>query len=148
MVLAIDPGKASGISLWYLVPGVDPELVGSWEVQEDEVASHVRHALNRFPDAVVVCERFIINAQTAKKSQAPYSLEVIGVVKQCLRDVGRTADEIVFQAPSDAMKMFTNPGMKKLGYWHRGGAGHALDSMRHGLLFAVRWGWAPVGLLS
>lgn len=147
-ILAIDPGKKTGMCVFTIVPGQEPVLVWSKELDENEFAMPVRWELENFPELEVVCERFIINAQTAKKTQAPFSLELIGVLKQCLRDVGRSEEDIIFQSPADAMNLFPNPGLKKLGYWHVGGAGHALDSIRHGLLRLAKTGWSPVGLLK
>ncbi len=146
--LAIDPGLMTGICAFEWENGQEPVLLWSAELTMDQFAGSVRGVLAKYPDVVVICEKFTINAQTIRKSQSPYSLELIGVMKQCLRDVGRDADDFDFQKPSEAMAMFTNPGLKKLGYWHRGGKGHALDALRHGLLALVRRGWKPVGLLK
>jgi hypothetical protein len=44
--------------------------------------------------------------------------------------------------------MFPNEALKKLEYWHRGGAGHALDAIRHGLLYLAKNGWTPRKLLQ
>lgn len=128
--------------------GTEPVLIWSKEVTEEEYAYPIRWEFEHYPHLEIVCERFIINAETAKKSQAPFSLELIGVLKQIMRDVGKTADDISMQAPSDAKRMYPNPNIKKLGYWHKGGAGHALDSIRHGLLYLTRQGWPPKALLS
>lgn len=150
-VLAIDPGKATGMALFSHQAGAEPVMEWSRELEQHEVAEAVREVL-RNPDMEptldVVCERFVINAQTVRNSQAPYSLEVIGIVKQCLHDSGRKMDDIYFQAPANAMSMFTNPSLKKLEYWHRGGAGHALDAIRHALLRLVSKGWKPLRLLD
>jgi hypothetical protein len=147
-ILAIDPGLKTGMSAWEIEGDGEPVLVWSAELDEAEYAPQIRVELADHPDLEIVCERFIINAQTAKKSQSGWSLELIGVLKQCLRDVGRPVEDIKFQNPSDAMNMFPNPALKKLGYWHRGGAGHALDSMRHGLLYLVKTKWKPARLLD
>lgn len=147
-ILSIDPGKATGMTLFSFERGEEPSLVWSGEYQQEEYAKPIRETLVKYPDVVVVCERFIINAQTAKKSQAPYSLEQIGILKQCLMDAGRNADEIIFQSPSDAKAMFDNPKLKKLEYWHKGGEGHALDAIRHALLHCVKLGWIPRRLLQ
>jgi len=149
-ILSVDPGKATGIALFSYVAGSEPVMEWSKEVDQDEFAEvvrgvlwapEIRHHLD------VVCERFVINAQTVRNSQAPYSLEVIGILKQCLKDNGRAMDDIFFQTPAEAMGMFTNEKLKKLEYWHRGGAGHALDAIRHALLKIVKMGWKPVRLL-
>jgi hypothetical protein len=151
-LLSVDPGKASGICLFELSAGDEPILLSSGEYQQNEYARPIREALSLSLDKgielEVVCERFIINAQTVRNSQAPYSLEQIGILKQCLMDSGYEAEKIVFQSPADAKAMFDNPKLKKLGYWHKGGEGHALDSIRHALLRFAKTGWKPTRLLN
>jgi len=150
-VLSLDPGKLTGVALLRIEPGSDPVLENSWELEQHEVAKIVREVIwdpTIKENIDIACERFVINAQTVRNSQAPYSLEVIGILKQCLFDIGKSGDDIYFQSPANAMAMFTNEKLKKLGYWHRGGAGHALDAIRHALLRAVNSGWKPVGLLK
>lgn len=146
--LAIDPGLMTGISLWEWDKGQEPVLVWSVEAAYNEYADAVRRAYIAYPDLKVICERFVITAETAKKSQAPYSLELIGQLKLIMADGGHDLDEIVFQKPSDAMAMYPNVKLHKVNYWHKGGAGHALDSIRHGLLYFTKHGWAPRALLS
>jgi hypothetical protein len=151
-VLAVDPGKATGMALFSYETGGEPQLLWSGEFQQDEYAKPIRQYLSLYADQSggieVVCERFTINSQTVKNSQAPFSLEQIGILKQCLMDAGRPADDIYFQSPADAKALFPNPALKKLGYWHRGGEGHALDAIRHGLLRIVKSGWKPLNLLD
>ncbi len=152
MVLAVDPGKTTGVALFTYAPGSEPELLWSTEVTQLEYAAQVRSAIAtaaaRGLELEVACERFTINAQTVKNTQAPFSLEQIGILKQCLMDVGRAPDDVYFQAPADAKALFSNPKLKKLEYWHRGGEGHALDAIRHGLLHIVKMGWKPIRLLQ
>ena len=153
IVLAVDPGKASGIALlqWEPESGQDPELVYSEEVQPEEFAQEVRIGLVNIKDGEpfhVACESFIINAQTVRNSQAPYSLEQIGVLKHLCREAGYDPSNIAFQPPVNAKNMFPNPTLKKLGCWHVGGKGHALDAIRHGLLRLVKAGWKPTSILE
>lgn len=152
MVLAVDPGKASGICCFVWEPNQEPELLWAGEFQPSEYIAPIRETLGKaFLEGYVldvVCERFTINAQTVRNSQAPYSLEQIGVLKQAMRDAAIDESLLKFQSPADAKRMFTNEGIKKLGYWHKGGAGHALDAIRHGLLFLAKNGWTPVRLLQ
>lgn len=150
-VLSVDPGKMTGMALFSYEGGSEPVLEWSKELEQHEVAEALRSALwspEMRPNLEIICERFTINAQTVRNSQAPYSLEVIGIVKQCLHDNDRPMDDIYFQPPSEAMGMFTNENLKKLGYWHRGGKGHALDAIRHALLRLVKTGWKPIRLLQ
>lgn len=147
-VLAVDPGKMTGLAVFSLEPGGEPVLEWAAEVDEDTFAVPVRHEMNLYPHLEVVCERFVITAQTAKNSQAPFSLELIGVLKQCVRDMGRPVSSMFFQKPADAMNLFPNAALKKLGYWFVGGADHANDAIRHGLLYLSGNGWMPTGLLK
>jgi hypothetical protein len=152
MILAVDPGKASGIALFEWVEGNEPILAWSGEYQQDEYALPIRTAFHTAQSQgiqlEIVCERFTINAQTVRNSQAPYSLEQIGILKQIMMDNRRAPDDIYFQSPADAKAMFTNEKIKVLEYWHKGGEGHALDAIRHGLLRLVKSGWKPIKLLK
>lgn len=153
-VLAVDPGLTSGICFvtWSGVQGEDPVIEMSVEANEEDYVSHLRDYLQdweSYESFHVACERFTINAQTVRNSQAPYSLEQIGILKQTCRDHGFAVDDIVFQAPVDAKNMFPNKALKTLGLWHVGGAGHALDSLRHAALLLVRkYKWIPRALLD
>jgi hypothetical protein len=149
-VLAVDPGKATGVALFEWESGKEPVLLNSEEVDFLGYANSIRKFFEYYGDKEgfrVVCERFTINAQTVRNSQAPFSLEKIGVLKQILLDYGLTIDSLHMQSPADAKAMFDNAKLKKLEYWHRGGEGHALDAIRHGLLYMVRLGWSPLDRL-
>lgn len=147
-IIAIDPGKMTGLSVFTLEEGGEPVLEWSAEVDEDTFATPLRIEFANYPHLEVVCERFVITVQTAKNTQAPFSLELIGVLKQIVRDNGRPVSSIYFQSPSDVMKLFPNPALKKLGYWHKGGADHANDSIRHNLAYMSGNGWMPSRLLD
>lgn len=148
-VLSVDPGKATGVAFLVWNETSDPELISTHEAQPSDFAKIIRELISSVDGQLfVVCERFVINAQTVRNSQAPYSLEQIGVLKQCLRDAGIPEDSILWQSPADAKAMFPNEALKKVGYWHRGGEGHALDALRHALVCLVKKGWKPSALLS
>lgn len=152
IILSVDPGKASGICTFSIVPGEEPVLEKSGEYQMREYHIPIYETL-KYAQAMglkveVVCERFIINAQTVRNSQAPFSLEQIGILKYIMLDCQIDPDELIFQSPSDAKKMFPNEALKKLEYWHKGGEGHAIDAIRHGLLRLVKTGWKPMRLLQ
>lgn len=150
LVIAVDPGKATGLSAFSFVKGEEPVMLDSFEAQFDTFAPWIRKWLvdaSDFDAFHIVCERFTINAQTVKNSQAPFSLEEIGVLKQLMLDERIDPDEIIFQSPADAKAMWDNAKLKKLEYWHKGGEGHALDSIRHGLLFIIKLGWNPLNRL-
>lgn len=155
IILGVDPGKASGICIISWDPEFsepEPVLQFSAEVSSEDFAKEIKECLkynkNEFEAFYVACESFTINAQTAKNSQAPWSLENIGVLKHLCREAGYPVEKIAFQPPVNAKNMFPNPALKTLGTWHRGGEGHANDAIRHALLRLVKAGWKPVKLLS
>ena len=85
----------------------------------------------------VVCERFIISSQTGKFSQAPWSLEQIGVLRfLCDRhDIPFTLQNV-----SDAKRFATEERLKHIKWKRPKGDGHARDAQRHLLLFLVKNG--------
>lgn len=149
-VLAIDPGKATGLA-WMRQENGKIYLDDSFEATPDNVIETIRPTLELWrpiegegdtPPLRVVVEKFTINAMTAQKSQeAAWALETIGAVKQALRDVEYPLAAICWQKPSEAKTAFTNDKLKTLGLWHRGGAGHALDAIRHGSLYLAKVSW-------
>ncbi len=152
-VLSVDPGKMSGVCLLEWSGNEDdlPVVKFSVEVDDAGYASPIEIALNQwrsYDSFMVVCERFTITAQTVRNSQAPYSLEQIGILKHMCRVGGYAPENITFQAPVDAKTMFTNESLKKIGTWHKGGEGHANDAIRHALLKLVKSGWKPKVLLK
>jgi hypothetical protein len=151
-VLSVDPGKATGIALLSFEKGQEPEILYSGEAQPNEFAIIIRELMSRFDSDFskvdFVCEKFTINAQTVRNSQAPYSLEQIGVLKQIMQDFGVDRESIIWQMPVDAKKMFPNEALKRVEIWHRGGEGHANDALRHALLRLVKTGWVPRKLLQ
>ncbi len=151
-LLSVDPGKASGVAFLFW-DGTDatPKIIFSKEVQPEDFALSVEVILNSYRGSdnfLVICERFTINAQTVRNSQAPYSLEQIGVLKHLCRTNMYAPERIIFQSPADAKAMFPNEALKKVGAWHVGGEGHANDAIRHALLRFVKTGWKPRVLLD
>jgi hypothetical protein len=132
-VLAVDPGLTTG---WAVYMG-DPSIVNSGEDADpqlfvDRAAAWIASAP---AGSAVACERFTITAETGKLTQAPWSLEIIGAVRWLSRKYGLAFLE---QAPGDAKGLCDNARLKKLGWWHVGGEGHANDALRHLVLALVR----------
>lgn len=151
LIIAVDPGKMTGVCVLRMVDDADPVMMHSCELSVVEFAPYIRGIFNEQhhkSSLDIVCERFTITPQTGKNSQAPWSLEQIGILKQICRDNEIDEDSITWQLPANAMTMFSNEKLKRLGYWHRGGDGHANDAIRHALLRAVSVGWVPKALLN
>ena len=143
-ILAIDPGLTTG---FVLIETDGPSVVYSGELDFMETGKALTHYLTHLgADVDVVIERFIITQQTAKNSQAPWSLELIGVTRYLCDLHG--IDDLKMQSPTDAKNFSTNSKLKALGLWHKGGKGHAMDAMRHALLYMVRQGYNDRRLLE
>ena len=150
-VLSIDPGKMTGVA-YTSFDGKTVELIYSGELSPDDLIPELRPILKLWKQPEghaplrVVIERFIINSETGKKSQeASWALRMTGAVEQALRDEDYPESAIVWQTPAEVKSTFPNPTLKSLGIWHKGGAGHALDAIRHNLYYLVRVGWSRGG---
>lgn len=128
MILSVDPGKISGIAIW------TPEDGTSLSERDFFSTCQIIAELADL-GATIVIERFTITARTAQLSQAPWSLEIIGVARFFAESCGQS---LVVQTPADAKRFSTDGKLKALGWWHKGGAGHANDAARHLLLYAAR----------
>lgn len=141
IIYSVDPGLASGVALLHVPAEGQFEQLGSWEMTPEETEDATLQTIETYRDhdLRVVVERFTITAETGKKSQAPFSLELIGSIKYICRVNG--APKPVLQMPVDAKNFAPNPRLKALGLWHRGGHGHAMDALRHAVLYAVKNGY-------
>lgn len=154
ILLCVDPGLLTGVALLSRTHD-QVDLLQSYELPEDEFAPWLRINMHGWAereetglDVTVVCEQFFITAQTAKNSQAPWSLENIGILKQTLRDECYPPERVYWQKPSAAKTVVDNPKLQRLGLWHKGGAGHANDAIRHGVLCLIKRGWSDPRLLK
>jgi hypothetical protein len=150
----MDPGLKTGLALLERY-GDQVTRVLSTEVDEHEVAPWIRMVMHdwqdlEMDDIVVTCvyETFTITMETAKLSQAPWSLEMIGVFKQVLRDYNYPLELIYGQQPSAAKNVVDNKKLQRLELWHVGGAGHANDAIRHGVLNLINRGWRDPRLIK
>jgi hypothetical protein len=150
-VLSVDPGLSTGLSL---LASEGPELVDSREVPVLEVEEAMLEMLASVPpegritnqhSLLPVIEKFTINARTVKNSQAPWSLEVIGIARNVFWRERRLTP--VMQQPSEAMDLMVNRRLRAVDCWHVGGEGHANDAIRHGLYALHQRGWRDRRLL-
>jgi hypothetical protein len=132
-LLAVDPGLATGVALLDITDTENIFVVNTWECDVEEFYDLAEKVLEDFGEIEVVAERFIITVQTAKLSQAPWSLEMLGILKFLCR---KYKHRITLQKPSE--KTFApNDKLRLAGFWHRGGDGHANDALRHALVYIV-----------
>lgn len=127
--VSVDPGKMTGIVVYDTVKN----SLGSWEYDWNALCEFAGRT--PAPNAIIV-ERFVIGAQTLRKTQAPWSLEVTGVMRYLAHHAGAT---FTLSGAGDA-KRFANDDLLRA-YDVRPRGGHARDAMRHLLLFlAVKEG--------
>lgn len=141
-VLAIDPGKTTGIAFW------DNEDQRIWTAQanflETCVLLHTR-AFEHKEDLVIVSESFVITIHTAKNTQAQWSIELIGVAR--FMSQAYCGLDLVTQQPAAAKRFSSDDRLKTLG-WYKPGQGHANDAARHLLLYLVSHGWRDDRLVT
>lgn len=129
-IVSYDPGLTTGVSIYE-----DGEFWGEQYTfrQVGDMLQNLSAPGVMKKDAVVVCESFTINNQTARNSQAPWSLEVIGLIRYFAM-VNHL--ELVFQQPSAAKRLITDEVIKRAELWVPGKP-HQMDAVRHMLLFAI-----------
>lgn len=134
-ILALDPGKTTGWATWS-AEGV----FESGQMDYDETCSLLYEvAGDAQPHGIdIVSEAFIITVNTAKNTQASWSLELIGVA----RSVSRRwcGQDIFLQQPAAAKRMMSDDMLKVLD-WYKPGKGHANDAARHLGLYMLTHGW-------
>lgn len=136
-VIAFDPGLTTGWAAYdtetaefrsgqtqFMETGYQLE----WELQK---AQHDKAPIT------VIAESFLITVNTAKNTQAPWSLELIGVIRYMTK---RNIDAaIILQKPGDAKAFSSDDKLKAMGFYVPG-MKHANDAARHLLLHAAKSG--------
>ena len=146
-IIAIDPGLASGCAHVTVNP-TGFTIVSTAELAPRETGEWLRTSLRLVPDhdtTAVAIEKFTITAKTAQNSQAPWSLELIGQTRWIVWEEIGPERQLILQSIADSMAVFTNDRLRALGLWHRGGAGHAVEALRHAALVAHRAKLLPRG---
>ncbi len=158
VILAVDPGLASGVALLRVTGdsfrSASVTRIYTGEEQPEELYPVMTTLYHEVVEPLgvefkVVAESFIISQRTVGNSQAPWSLENIGIIKLfCDIHLPGGRKELTLQSPAEAKKLIDNAKLKRLGLWHRGGEGHANDALRHGVTYLIRRGWVDRRLLS
>lgn len=126
-ILGVDPGKMTGFARFD---------AGEWRGSEqlpmdpflDYAEAYMHWLHHNGISAVIACENFIINVNTAKKSHGDrqWSLEQIGVLRRDARKYGHTFE---LTPPSDAKRFSSDDKLKAAGWWNPG-HGHGNDATR------------------
>lgn len=128
-VYGVDPGLLTGLALVDITDRLKPKPLGAMEADTFSFYDTSEATIAQFaPDLVVVCENFIITSATAKLSQAPWSLMGRGIIEFLC---WKYSVPFVIQTPQETKEFSTDDRLKKAGFWHVGGEGHANDAYRH-----------------
>lgn len=149
-VVVLDPGKTTGVVDWTAGHHAEPPTV-TWAELDfkgtcDKLLSIAAESVSTGNlDIIIICESFIITQQTAKNTQAPWSLELIGVARMISElYLGKP---LILQQPSQAKRFSSDNRLKRMG-WFWKGKGHANDAARHLLLFTATRGLLPQEVLQ
>ena len=130
-VVAVDPGKATGVAMYrpgYTVsdePYLRTETIEDWRTVPFTV-------MMMDPDLVHV-EEFRITAATAKKTAAPWSLKCFGAIEALCHQRGTKFTS----APSANKDLVTDAMLKTAGVWP-GKTAHERDALRHLVLVLAK----------
>lgn len=131
-IAAFDPGKTTG---WAIAETSDPvSTLRSGEVHAEAFGPMLRlwlHDERAAGRGLLVAERFTITRRTARLSQQPDALMVIGVIRDLASEHGHTFEQ---QAPAVAKLFAPNRRLREWGVTPPPKQGHATDAIRHLLL--------------
>lgn len=154
LLFSCDPGKATGTALWDItdVPKEDARLYWTEEVGEEDFFPFIDklfadYASNPKYNFEIVCENFIITANTHKVTPGTWSLRYIGALQYLC---WKHSVKFTLQTPSQRM-FATDEKMKDMGIAPTDGVkgGHTRDALRHAIVYLVmNYKWRPEGLLD
>jgi hypothetical protein len=144
-VLGVDPGTTTGLALATFRVGFPPTAVWSaqleWDEASDELARRLeemrsRRDAGKLAEAVVVGERFTINAHTAQRGQAGAedAIGMLGVMRREARLTGVTLAKL--QQASTAKSLCKDVVLRNLKFYAPG-LTHVNDAYRHVVAWAL-----------
>ena len=136
--LWLDPGETTGWALWYF----EQETLFMAEYEREEIGRFLERWMSTGGRHTVLgCEKFTITAHTARLSQQPAALEIIGVARH-LAQKYRAPEFRVDQTPAQAKSFCTDAMLRRLG-WYKAALGHANDAARHLLTYLTTTSQLP-----
>lgn len=133
-LVAFDPGKTTGVADWTQEGGLATNELTVPEVYQclEDMARDTRGFETR-----IVSESFVITVNTAKNTQAAWSLNLIGVFQYFSWSYGWP---LTMQSPTVAKTFATDAKLRHVGWWTKGRGGHANDASRHLMTYAAQRG--------
>ena len=133
VVLAIDPGKMSGIAVWR---DHAPALITTDELNVNDTIQFAVNMHKHNHDLEIVSEKFTISERTIKTSLSLDALDINGWLK--LQGYRWSVVVDLSQTPTSAKKFATDAKLKTLDWFERTKDGHANDAARHLLVYLYR----------
>lgn len=127
-VVGLDPGLVSGLCSFTIGEEDKAVCVDHWQLDHLGVGQYFERRNSDWGhnDIIVAVESFIITPGTGKKTQAPWSLESIGI---CRYFVEKAGGSLRMSAPSAHKRLVSDQVLKNAGLWFPG-EGHACDAAR------------------
>lgn len=133
-VVGVDPGGTTGLAV--VTFGEDSiEVTVAAELDRRSTYQYLYRMLNETdhdPIVAIAVEKFVITARTAKLTNQPDALKVIGAVEALALVTGGTV-RVEEQLPVDAKTAWSNSRLAEYGLSVKGG--HAKDALRHAMFY-------------
>lgn len=120
VVIGVDPGKATGLALYF-----DRRLIAKNSLSAAEVPSEISRwitvAKKKFQaDAqiIIAVERYQTGGNTVKKTRQADPVEILGACRMIAR--GDPAISVITSNASDAKKIGSPTTLKRIGWWTSG----------------------------
>lgn len=127
LCLAVDPGGTTGYAWAWMALNENLQVSADQDLPLPFLDT-VNTWIGGNREAEIVVERYTITQRTIKLTRQADALEVTGALRYLAHAYG--GRKIILQNPADAMRLFTNDRLKKLG-WYVPGKEHANDALRH-----------------
>lgn len=125
--IGVDPGLVSGLCS-FTVMDDKVVLAHHWQLDHTGIGQYFEQGNWNYSSGsiVIAMESYIITPGTGKKSQAPWSLEGIGVVRYF---VEKNGGQLRMSAPSAHKRLISDQVLKNAGLYFPG-ENHACDAAR------------------
>lgn len=132
ILVGVDPGKVTGIAVWWDPDFYDLTNKPAIDVAEVDDSTTVPAVIRRMLDGqrpnIILLERC---RQNPRKTNQPEAVEVSGAVRSLAEELHVRC---VYQSPSPAKKMGSAELLKRIGFWNPSKDGHANAAASHVLL--------------
>lgn len=138
-VLGVDGGFKTGLFVYDLLLDVFSGSEVPWDrfgFETEKIIDELRPTIS--------AEKFIITPQTAKNTQAPWTLKANGHLEQLALKYGCEYTEVT---PSTAKSVISDQRLRDFGWWTKG-KGHKNDAARQTGLRMLKAGWMHPSIIE